>query len=162
MSPTVNLLGKWGKLLLFRSWKICLKFPQVKHISNQSFIAIGRPLWTKKLQQGTPSIYWGVVLGVLLSVLTWTLTFVNMGFPCKVATTHWSQSIVMLVLWKDSLGCRNSYRRSVTPPSKILRKYRGISVRPIPRKKIKCKIVNKLIIENLLTLIRRVESRKFL
>ena len=60
------------------------------------------------------------------------LTLVNIGFPCKVATTHWSQSMVMLVLWKDSLGCRSSYRKSVTPPSNMLRKYLGISVRPIP------------------------------
>ena len=68
-----------------------------------------------------PLINWGIV------------TLVNMGFPCKVATTHWSQSIVILVLWKDSLGCRSSYRRSVTPPSNMLRKYLGISVRPIPK-----------------------------
>ena len=44
-----------------------------------------------------------------------------MGFPWRVTMVHWSTSMVMLVLWKDSLGCRSSYRRSVTPPSKMER-----------------------------------------
>jgi hypothetical protein len=41
---------------------------------------------------------------------------------------------VILVLWKDSLGCLRLYDKSVTPPSKMLLKYRGMSVLPMAGK----------------------------
>ena len=72
-----------------------------------------------------------------------------MGFPWWVIIMACSQSSVMVVLWNDSLGCFSIRYRSVTPPSNILRKYRGISVRPIAvntqkqRVKIKCTVLNR-------------------
>ena len=45
---------------------------------------------------------------IFIFFLPFFFTFVNIGFPCNVTTVHWSQSIVILVLWKDSLGCLSS------------------------------------------------------
>lgn len=59
------------------------------------------------------------------------ITFVNIGFPWCVTIVHCSQSNVTDVLWNDSLLCFMWKYNSVTPPSNILRKYRGINVLPI-------------------------------
>lgn len=58
-------------------------------------------------------------------------TCVNIGLPFWVTMVHWSQSSDTKLLWKDSFGCFRTQNSSVAPPSKILRKYRGINVLPM-------------------------------
>lgn len=48
-----------------------------------------------------------------------------------VTIVQWSHSNVTIVFWNDSFASFRWKYSSLTPPSKILRKYRGISVRPM-------------------------------
>ena len=63
MFTKASLLQNWGKLQLFGSWQVYMKFPVQKSLSNQFFITIGRPLSTRKPWLGLAFIHWGGTLG---------------------------------------------------------------------------------------------------
>lgn len=85
------------------------------------------------LQQSLPIMrrwYRSYILLLLLALTS--LTFENEFFITWCVTmVHWSHSNVTIVFWNDSLASFKWKYSSITPFSKILRKYRGISVRPI-------------------------------